>query len=132
MKKYPRVYLMARLPIALSMFGHGLERLPKLDKFAQGMATEFDKTFLPGWLVLPFGYVLPFLELLTGILLLAGLFTRFALNLGWVLMLILIFGSTLVEGWQNVFSQIFYALNFTVLLLFIEYNTISLDTRRGR
>jgi thiosulfate dehydrogenase [quinone] large subunit len=132
MKNYPRIYLMARLPIALSMFGHGLERMFKLDKFALGMASEFDKTVLPQAMVLPFGYTLPFLELLTGLLLLLGLFTRFALNLGWVLMLVLIFGSSFVEGWQNIFSQIVYALNFAALLLFIQYNTISLDARRSR
>jgi thiosulfate dehydrogenase [quinone] large subunit len=120
---------MARLPIAMSLFGHGLVRLPKLDQFSLGLTTEFNRTFLPLWVLQPFSYLLPFLELLTGILLLVGLFTRFALTLGAVMMLILIFGSTMIEEWQNVAIQMFYGLYFAVLLVFIDHNGISLDER---
>jgi thiosulfate dehydrogenase (quinone) large subunit len=124
-------YLMARLPIAMSMLGHGLERLPKLDKFSHGMVTSCERTILPNTLVQAFGYGLPFLELLTGILLMLGLFTRFALFLGAALMLVLIFGSTLLEEWQNVFSQLFYGAYFAGLFWFIGYNVYSADALRA-
>ncbi len=67
-------YLLARLPIAVSMFTHGLERLPKLNNFSEHMVGQFSKSMLPTALVTPFSYMLPFLEFLTGILLIAGLF----------------------------------------------------------
>jgi thiosulfate dehydrogenase [quinone] large subunit len=127
MQKYSWAYLMGRLPIAMSMLGHGLVRLPKLDKFTEGMVTEFSKTALPVWLVTAFGYSLPFLELITGILLVLGLWTRVALNLGLLVMLILIFGSTMVEQWQNVAMQLFYGVYFAVLYLFVSYNHYSVD-----
>jgi thiosulfate dehydrogenase [quinone] large subunit len=123
---------MARLPIAMSLFGHGLIRLPKLDMFSLGMVTQFSGTFLPRWLLQPFSYALPFLELLTGVLLLLGLFTRFALFLGAAVMVVLIFGSTIVEEWQNVAIQMFYGIYFAGLLVFIDHNGISLDARMKR
>lgn len=123
---------MARLPIAMSLFGHGLIRLPKLDMFSLGLVTEFSRSFLPRWLLQPFSYLLPFLELLTGLLLLLGLFTRFALFLGAAIMLALIFGSTVLEDWQNVAIQMFYGVYFAGLLACIDHNGISLDARIKR
>ena len=127
MKKEQFTYLLARLPIAMSFFGHGLERLPKLAEFSNGMAKEFTKSILPQALVLPFGYVLPFLEFITGVLLLLGLFTRFASVLGVAIMLALIFGSSMVEQWNNVFTQIIYGAYLALLFYFAQYNAISVD-----
>jgi len=127
MRKEQYTYLLARLPIGMSFFGHGLERLPKLAVFSHGMVASFSKSILPEGLVLPFGYILPVLELLTGILLLLGLFTRFAAVLGVALMLALIFGSTMIEQWNNVFTQIIYGGYLALLFYFAPYNTISID-----
>ncbi|TDX00822.1 DoxX family membrane protein [Dinghuibacter silviterrae] len=132
MKRYTWAYLMARLPIAMSFLGHGLVRMPKLEQFSLGLTIEFNRTFFPLWLLQPFSYVLPFLELLTGILLLLGLFTRFALFLGGALMLILIFGSTMIEEWQNVAIQLFYGVYLAGLLALIDHNGISLDARSSK
>jgi len=132
MKKEQYTYLLARLPIGMSFFGHGLERLPKLAAFSNGMVASFSKSILPAGLVLPFGYVLPFLELLTGILLLLGLFTRFATVLGVAIMLALIFGSCMVEQWNNVFTQIIYGAYLALLFEFVQYNSISIDRLRGK
>jgi thiosulfate dehydrogenase [quinone] large subunit len=132
MKKESITYLLARLPIGMSFFGHGLERLPKLDAFSHGMAASFSKSILPEALVLPFGYILPVLELVTGILLLLGLFTRFATVLGVALMLALIFGSCMVEQWNNVFTQIIYGDYLALLYYFAQYNAISIDGWRSR
>jgi len=127
MRKESFTYLLARLPIGMSFFGHGLERLPKLAAFSHGMATSFSKSILPESLVLPFGYILPVLELLIGILLLLGLFTRFAAVLGVALMLFLIFGSSMIEQWNNVFTQIIYGGYLALLFYFAQYNIISID-----
>jgi thiosulfate dehydrogenase [quinone] large subunit len=132
MKKESITYLLARLPIGMSFFGHGLERLPKLYAFSHGMAASFSKSILPETVVLPFGYILPVLELLTGILLLLGLFTRFATVLGVALMLALIFGSCMVEQWDNVFTQIIYGGYLALLYYFAQYNTISIDGWRTK
>lgn len=123
-------YLLARLPIGMSMLGHGLVRIPKLSAFAEGMAASFEASLLPPALVLGFGYVLPFVELGIGICVLAGLFTRQALIAGVVLMCVLIFGSSLTEQWQGVAIQMFYGVYFSLLYRYSEpYNQYALDKR---
>lgn len=132
MRQYKSAYLLARLPIAVSMFGHGLTRLPRLDSFSLGMTQEFSRTWLPSGMVQAFGYTLPFFELLTGILLILGVFTRVALVVGVLLMVILIFGSSLIDEWQNVAIQMFYGAYFAALLVLIEHNGYSLDARLAK
>ncbi len=122
-----RTYLLARLPIAVSMFGHGLDRIPKLQGFSNHLVEQFSKSMLPAALVTPFSYILPFAELLTGVLLILGLFTRYACVLGVLIMLVLIFGSCMIEQWDNVFSQIIYGAYFALLYYFAFYNRYSFD-----
>ena len=75
MKKNPgRTYLMARLPIAVSMLGHGLDRIPKLQVFSDHLVDQFSKSILPLKLVGLFGTALPFLELGIGALFLVHRF----------------------------------------------------------
>ena len=127
MKKEDTTYLLARLPIGMSMFGHGLIRLTKLSAFSNGMVAEFSKSFLPSSLVMVFSYALPFLEFAAGLLLLVGLFTRFACILGAMIIVALIFGSSLLEQWNNIFSQIVYGAYFALLFQYADYNYYSVD-----
>ena len=132
MKKEQYTYLLARLPIGMSFLGHGFIRLTKLAAFSHEMVGQFSKTFMPGQLVLAFSYVLPFLEFITGLLLLLGLFTRFSIVLGVVLILSLIAGSSIIEQWNAVFIQIIYGGYLAVLFYFTNYNGISIDDWRSR
>jgi thiosulfate dehydrogenase [quinone] large subunit len=127
MKKEYTTYLLARLPMGMSMFGHGLIRLTKLSAFSNGMVAEFSKSFLPLSLVMFFSYALPFLEFAAGLLLLVGLFTRFACILGAMIIVALIFGSSLLEQWNNIFSQIVYGAYFALLFQYADYNYYSVD-----
>ncbi|WP_428659818.1 DoxX family protein [Runella sp.] len=120
-------FLILRLAAAASMFGHGLVRVPKLPGFSAWMLSNFEKSMLPTALVTPFSYALPVLELVTGILLLLGLFTRQALYLGALIMLILIFGSCMIEKWDWLPSQLLHTGLFALLLNFIHNNTFALD-----
>lgn len=128
MKNAPISYVLARLPIGMSMLGHGIVHLPKLHEFSDWMVGSFGDSFLPASLVMPFSYALPVVELNIGFLLLVGLFTRQAIVLGSMLMVILIFGSCMLEDWQNVFVQMMYGFYFAVLL-FLErkHNRYSFD-----
>lgn len=121
-------YLLGRLPIAFSMLGHGIIRLPKMNEFSDWMVGVFEKSIIPSSVVMPFSYALPILELNVGFLLLIGLFTRQAIVLGSLIMLALIFGSCMLEDWQNVFVQMIYGAYFAVLLCFEKkYNRYALD-----
>ena len=132
MKKDHTAYLLARLPIGLSFFGHGLIRIIKLDTFSKGMVAQFSKSFLPAVFVSVFGHALPFLEFAAGLLLLLGLFTRFAICLGTAIILMLICGSSIIEQWNAIFTQLFYGAYLAALYYFIPYNAYSLDAKPAK
>lgn len=120
-------FLLLRLAIGASMLGHGLVRLPKLAAFSAWMTGQFGKSMLPSALIKPFSYVLPLAELLIGILLVCGLFTRVSLIGGGVVMVMLIFGTSMIENWEAIPSQLIHAAFFVGLLYFLQYNRLSLD-----
>jgi thiosulfate dehydrogenase (quinone) large subunit len=120
-------FLIVRLAVAASMLGHGLVRLPKLGAFSNWMVSSFEKSMLPSALVTPFSYILPVAEFVIGLLLVIGLFTRASLVAGGFTMVILIFGSAMVESWEAMPSQFIHAAFFAVLLSFLQYNTYAVD-----
>lgn len=123
----PLPYLLLRLLLGMSFLGHGLVRLPKLEKFSAWMVDSFSKSMLPEALVTPFSYILPIAEFITGVLLLAGLFTRSALVAAAVIMLALIFGSSMIEEWNAIPSQLIHGVIAVYLLNTIESNRLSAD-----
>ncbi len=128
LKMNATVYFLLRLAIGASMFGHGLVRIPKLQAFSSWMAESFEKSLLPKTVVVPFSYALPIAELFIGLLLIAGLFTKTALVVAAIVMVILVFGTALIENWEALPSQLIHAAFFAFLLQFIVANTISLDS----
>ncbi|WP_341842700.1 DoxX family membrane protein [Chitinophaga caseinilytica] len=121
------VFLLLRLALGASMFGHGLVRLPKLRAFSTWMTGSFERSMLPKSLVEPFSYALPVAEFAIGLLLLLGLFTRPALVAGGVTMALLILGTSLIENWEAIPSQLIHAALFALLLQFVQYNGWALD-----
>ena len=120
-------YLLSRLAIGLSFFGHGLVRLPKLTGFSNWMVDQFSKSFLPDALVVPFSYILPIAEFIAGVLIILGLFTRQGLLLAGLISLTLIFGTTLIENWEALPSQLIHVAFVAVLLAYLPYNTYAVD-----
>lgn len=123
----PTAYLLLRLAVAVSMFTHGLVRLPKLAGFSAWMVGSFQKSMLPAAMVLPFSYALPVAEFSVGPLLLLGLWTRSASIAGSLVMLALLFGTGMIENWDAVPSQLLHVAFFVALLAFLEQNIFSLD-----
>jgi len=109
------------------MFGHGLVRLPKLSGFSNWMVTSFEKSMLSAAMVRPFSYALPLAEFAIGLLLIVGLFTRPALIAGSIVMIMLILGTTLIENWEALPSQLIHVVFFTALLHYAASNTYALD-----
>ncbi|MCF2446481.1 DoxX family membrane protein [Dyadobacter sp. CY345] len=121
-------FLTARLAVGMSMFGHGLVRLPKLNGFSGWMVGQFQKSMLPDFVVTPFSYILPIAEFVVGTLLLLGLFTKESLAGGVFVMIALIFGSTMIESWDAIPSQLIHAAFFSVLIIFEQkYNSFAVD-----
>ena len=120
-------YVLVRLVIGASLFGHGLVRVPKVGAFHAQLMREFTTSILPEILVSPIGYALPFVELAVGASLLAGAMTRAAAVAGGVVMIILVFGSTTVEHFGVIGDQLIHASLLAALLMFRRYNTYSID-----
>ncbi|MCX2431736.1 MULTISPECIES: DoxX family protein [unclassified Pedobacter] len=122
-----QAYLLSRMAIGLSFFGHGLVRLPKLDGFSHWMMEQFSKSWLPEALVLPFSYALPLLEFASGLMILTGLFTRQGLLLAGAVSLALIFGTTMIENWEALPSQLMHIAFLSVLLAYLPHNSYAID-----
>ncbi|GHC47699.1 hypothetical protein GCM10007100_11840 [Roseibacillus persicicus] len=111
-------YHSARLAMGVSLLFHGGVRLPKLQTFASGVAKGYEGTFIGGFPSLTAGYFIVFAEVAVGLgLLIGGQFTRWALVLGIALMGVLMFGTTLVEAWERLPSQIVHLIIFYLILM---------------
>lgn len=120
-------FFLLRLAIGVSMFGHGLVRLPKLPVFSKWMVGNFESSILPRLVVLPFSYFLPVAEFTVGTLLLIGLFTKPALIAGGIIMILLLFGTSMIENWEAIPSQLIHAFFFCFLLNYVQHNSWAID-----
>ena len=119
MKKNTLHYFL-RLPLAISMFGHGAVRLPKIQDFSSWMMETMAESLIPRFLILPFSYTLPIIELLIGLFMLIGFYVRYTLMAGIIVMSLLILGSCSIENWGAVGAQLLHAIYFAILLFLNE------------
>jgi thiosulfate dehydrogenase (quinone) large subunit len=120
-------YTTLRLAIGMSMLIHGVARIGHIPVFAETITKQFSSSVLPTGAVLIFAWVTPPVELFIGLLVLVGLWTRLGLLLGGAWMVVLIFGSSLIENYNAVGIQLLYSLIFFHLLHNLHLNTLSLD-----
>ncbi|WP_210149367.1 MauE/DoxX family redox-associated membrane protein [Chryseobacterium scophthalmum] len=120
MKDFKTAFFFLKLPIAISLLGHGLVRIPKLHTFSEWMVTTMEKSMIPKLVIVPFGYVLPIVEAILGILLLINFKTKYTLYSALVLMSILIFGSCSIENWSAIEAQLLHSFYLFGLFWFYE------------
>jgi thiosulfate dehydrogenase (quinone) large subunit len=121
--------LLMRATLGLNIALHGITRifLGGVSQFVNTTLTQFQNTVLPAWQVRTFATAVPYLELVIGVLLFAGLWTRWALGAGALLMMALIFGTALRSEWNLLFLQMFYSFLYFVLLMCRQYDSFSVD-----
>ncbi|VXB37672.1 MULTISPECIES: MauE/DoxX family redox-associated membrane protein [Chryseobacterium] len=120
MKDFKTAFFFLKLPIAISLLGHGLVRIPKLHTFSEWMVTTMEKSMIPKLVIVLFGYVLPIFEAILGILLLINFKTKYTLYSALVLMSILIFGSCSIENWSAIEAQLLHSFYLFGLFWFYE------------
>jgi thiosulfate dehydrogenase [quinone] large subunit len=127
-------YMIFRLTLGINILVHGAGRIfgPGADAFATTTAAEFSKTALPAGMVHAFLFIVPFAELVLGVLTMLGLFTRWTLALGALLIATLVFGTAMRSDWTTVGVQMIYAITYYLLLVNRDYNRFSLDTLLAR
>jgi thiosulfate dehydrogenase [quinone] large subunit len=122
-------YALLRVVFGVDIFFHGLSRLlgdhaAFLAYLSQQMAkAPISKSLLP-----PFAAALPWTEATIGLLLLLGLFTRFTLVAGSLVLIVLMAGITLAQNWEVAGIQLIYCAIYFVLLTHRGRNFYSLDT----
>ncbi len=125
-----QAYAVFRLTLGVNILIHGVGRLfgSGAGEFAAKTSSEFVATPLPHSFVYVFLVILPFVETILGMLLVLGLFTRWMLTLGGLLIAALVFGTALRSDWPTAGIQMIYAIIYYLLLKNLADNYFSADT----
>jgi thiosulfate dehydrogenase [quinone] large subunit len=124
-------YLLLRIVVGVNYFNHGFVRINNMGGFADAMVKRFKDTFLPEPMVYLTGLAVSPVELIVGVLITLGWLTRSALIVTLGLMIVLMYGVTLLQDWDTAASQLIYDLILFVLLAGLGYNIYSVDYRLG-
>jgi thiosulfate dehydrogenase [quinone] large subunit len=121
-------YALLRMVVGTNLMMHGVGRmLGGTEKFAGKLVGQFAQAPLPTWSIWGFGLILPTFEGILGLLLLIGLRTRAALIASSFLILLLTFGSALVQNWSAAGTQLLYALVYSLLIFLHRYDGWAVD-----
>lgn len=120
-------HALARIGLGINIALHGWTRIPGFTEFQAFLQKQFEGSILSPAVIEAMGYVIVSLESVLGLFLLLGLFTRYVLFAGGVLMWILLFGVCLIQNWVAAGSQMVYLAFFAVLLATVRFNRYSLD-----
>ncbi len=125
-------HALLRITVGVMFLLYGIEKFRGgIFAFTHGLVHAYEGV-LPALLVKPFAYALPFAEVIVGALLILGLFTRWSLMTAGLLMIALIFGTTIKPQPDTVAQNVMFALVIFVLLWTSEHNGWSLDRFRKR
>ena len=122
-------YTILRLSFGANIMLHGVSRLLVGHAgFLAYLNHYFEKTpLVPASLLPAFAWVLPPVETVLGLLLVLGLFTRFALVAGGLVLTALVIGTNLAQDWNVAGLQLIYAFLYYYLLVHRDRNTVSID-----
>ncbi len=125
-------YALFRLTLGLDIFLHGAMRyVTGVGAWVDSTAKLFENTILPVPLVHGFLMTLPILEVVIGALTIIGLYTRFALIAGAVMILSLVLGTGFRQDWTTVGSQMLYAAYYYLMIARLEDNWLAVDRPRS-
>ena len=126
-------YTILRLSFGANILLHGLSRiLNGRPAFLAYLTHYFEHAHLIPASSLPaFGAVLPWVETTLGLLLMLGLFSRFTLIVGALVMTALVIGTNLAQDWLVSGLQLPYCFIYYYLLIHLEQNRVSLDAWWG-
>ena len=120
-------YTLLRIVVGVNYFNHGFVRLGNISGFINAMVERMQDSFIPEILVRMNAAIVTPVELIVGLLITIGLFTRSALIACFCLMVMLMYGITIIQDWSTAADQLIYNITLFILLAGVGYNTISID-----
>jgi thiosulfate dehydrogenase [quinone] large subunit len=121
-------YALLRAVVGTNLMMHGVSRMiTGPGEFAAKLVMRFAHAPLPAWSVWAFGLTLPAIEGGLGLLLLIGLRTRAALIAASALIILLTYGSSLLQDWAATGTELTYAAVYAALLFLFRHNGWSVD-----
>jgi thiosulfate dehydrogenase [quinone] large subunit len=122
-------YTILRLSFGANIMLHGVARLiAGRAAFLAYLTHYFANTpAVPASLLPIFARTLPLVETAVGLLLVLGLWTRFTLIAGALVMAGLVIGTNLAQDWTVAGLQLIYAFIYYYLLVHRDKNLVSLD-----
>jgi thiosulfate dehydrogenase [quinone] large subunit len=126
-------YTILRLSFGANILLHGLSRiLNGRPAFLAYLTHYFEHAHLiPGGMLPVFDAVLLWADTMLGLLLMLGLFSRFTLIVGGLVMTILVIGTNLAQDWLVSGLQLPYCFIYYYLLIHLEQNRMSMDAWFG-
>lgn len=110
---------LARWVIGMVLLLAGIAKLGNVSGTVQYITSQFEKTWLPSALLVPYAYALPFVETGLGALLLLGIARNAMLFVTGLLFLSLTFGQMLLSQPQVIFQNMIYTV-ITAAILFLD------------
>ncbi|MGK7940141.1 MAG: DoxX family protein [Crocosphaera sp.] len=120
-------YTLLRIVVGVNYFNHGFTRVFDLPTFINAMVTTMQDSGIPEFLVRINAGLVPPVELIIGVLITVGFLTRSALIACFILMVILMYGITIIQNWDGASSQLIYNIVLFILLVGVNFNRISVD-----
>lgn len=120
-------YTLLRIVVGVNYFNHGFTRIFNIPGFMDAMVTTMQDSWIPEFLVRINAALVPPVELIVGALITIGLFTRGALIACFVLMIVLMYGVTIIQNWDAASSQLIYNIVLFILLAGVSFDRVSVD-----
>ncbi|ACB51356.1 hypothetical protein cce_2006 [Crocosphaera subtropica ATCC 51142] len=120
-------YTLLRIVVGVNYFNHGFTRIFDVPSFINSMVTTMQDSGIPEFLVRINAGLVPPVELIVGALITVGFLTRSALIVCFILMIILMYGITMIQNWDGASSQLIYNIVLFILLAGVNFNRFSVD-----
>ncbi|MEL4894309.1 DoxX family protein [Crocosphaera sp. Alani8] len=120
-------YTLLRIVVGINYFNHGFTRIFDVPSFINAMVNTMQSSGIPEFLVRINAALVPPVELIVGALITVGFLTRSALIACFILMIILMYGVTMIQNWDGASSQLIYNIILFILLAGVNFNRFSID-----
>ncbi len=120
-------YTLLRIVVGVNYFNHGFTRIFDVPSFINSMVSTMQDSGIPEFLVRINAGLVPPVELIVGAFITIGFLTRSALIASFILMIILMYGITIIQNWDGASGQLIYNIVLFVLLAGVNFNRFSID-----